>query len=103
MAIVNGDPVEAEHVLVRQPSQAGTEPISFVAQTNKTVSVVFPDATRFSVPPSIMVQVLGGAGSLVGWKALVTARTATGFTVRIDLAASTTVDFNFMWQAVEEN
>jgi hypothetical protein len=78
--------------------QMGTAIVVISAATNGSVSVTFPQP--FASTPFLACTIVSASGTAAGATTLVTARSATGFTVRVDLRSSGTVSPGVDWVAV---
>lgn len=78
----------------------GVVVVTIVSGAVGTATVTF--ATPFAAAPSVCTQIMSGLGAAIGATTLVTAVSATAFTVRLQLAAPTAsgIFWNVHWQAV---
>jgi hypothetical protein len=80
-------------------AQAGTVGVSFTSggPTNMMVNVTYADP--FPATPSVFLQAVSAAGAAVKWEGVVQSSSNTGFSARIDIAATANVTLQINWAA----
>lgn len=79
---------------------SGTSTVTFTASTAGSLAVTLP-AGLFVATPNVVATVRSAAGLAVGSTILITAASATSFTVQVNLLASQTTTLSVYWVAVE--
>jgi hypothetical protein len=78
--------------------QTGTQSVTITAATSAFSTVTF--ATPFDVAPTVVAQVVTPGGAAIGSTVLITAVSATDFTLRVNLAAAATITLSVHWHAI---
>lgn len=99
MAFNPGDPLTAAQLNTLRSQQADTVSLSFAASATQTAVVPFSPA--FAAAPMVVCQVRSPLGTAVKATCLVTAKSNTGFTVRVDLTAAQTLSLSVDWIATK--
>jgi hypothetical protein len=81
-----------------QDGCTGIQSVTFAASTSASVTVTF--ATPFSATPAVVCQVATSLSGAFGSTVLVTAVSATQFTMRVNLTASSSITLTVHWHAI---